>query len=124
MRALLLSAAVAAGLAGCATSRAPLMKMADARGEIRAAEQLNADAVAPANNYLLLARQEEEQGRQYLNAGQEIRAGYMLERAQADAELALSLATEAPARAEAERAIEQVKQLQSQTQTPATEVKP
>ena len=98
------------------------MKMADARGEIRAAEQLNADAVTPANHYLALARQEEEQGRMYLNAGQEIRAGYMLERAQADAELALSLATEAPARAEAERAIEQVKQLQSQV--PATEVKP
>lgn len=122
MRALLLGAAAVAGLAGCATSRAPLMRMADARGEIRAAEQLNADSISTASSYLALARQEEDQGRQLLNAGQETRASYLLERARTDAELALALATEAPARAEAQRAIDQVKQLQSQT--PATEVKP
>ena len=98
------------------------MKMADARGEIRAAEQLDADNVSSASSYLALARQEEDQGRMLLNVGQSRRAGYVLERAQADAELALALATEAPARAEAERAIDQVKQLQSQT--PATLVKP
>ncbi|HEY8210450.1 MAG TPA: hypothetical protein VIG99_23370 [Myxococcaceae bacterium] len=127
MRALLLTAATAAGLAGCATSRAPLMQMADARGEIRAAEQLNADHIPTASNYLALARQEEDQGRRLLNAGQETRASYVLARAKADAELALALATEAPVREEAQRAMDQVKQLQSQmpaTQAPPPEVKP
>jgi hypothetical protein len=114
----ILCAAVVAGLAGCATSRVPLNKMADARGEIRAAEQLDADHVSSAASYLALAREEEDRGRRLINAGQARRASYVLERAQADAELALALATEVPARADAERAIERVKQLQSQV--PAT----
>jgi hypothetical protein len=113
-----LCAAVLAGIAGCATSRAPLEKMADVRGEIRAAERLDADHVSTAASYLALAREEEDRGRRLINAGQHQRAAYVLERARADAELALSLATEIPARAEAEKAIEQVKQLQSQL--PAT----
>lgn len=121
MRAVLLAAAVAA-LAACAT-RAPLTKLADTRGEIRAAEQLDADRVATASTYLALARQEEEQGRRLINLGKAKRAGYVLERAQADAELALALAAEAPAKAEAQRALERVRQLQSQTPS-ATEVNP
>jgi hypothetical protein len=118
MRTMLCAAAVLAGLTGCATARAPLNKLADARGEIRAAEQLDADHVSTAANYLALAREEEDRGRRLLNSGQHRRASFVLERAQADAELALSLATEIPARADAERAIERVKQLQSQV--PAT----
>lgn len=114
----MLCAAVLAGLAGCATSRAPLNQMADARGEIRAAEQLDADHVSSAATYLSLAREEEDRGRRLINSGQQRRAAFVLERAQADAELALALATEIPARAEAERAIDRVKQLQSQV--PAT----
>jgi hypothetical protein len=116
MRATLLAAAVV-GLAGCAT-RAPIMKLADVRGEIRAAEQLDADRVAPASSYLDLAREEEEQGRRLLNFGKAYRAGYVLERAQADAELALALATEAPARDEARRALERVRQLRTQIPSP------
>src|SRR5690349_6921623 len=103
----LLCAAVLAGVAGCATSRAPLDKMADARGEIRAAEQLDADHVSTAASYLAMARAEEDRGRRLINGGQHRRAAVVLERARADAELALALATEIPARAEAQRAIDQ-----------------
>lgn len=114
MRAILLAAAVA-GLAGCATSRVPLMRLADARGEIRAAEQLQADRYPTASSYLDLARKEEDAGRRLLNLGQQRRAGYVLERAQADAELARALATEAPAKEEAQRTLDRVQKLQSQT---------
>src|SRR5262245_20092816 len=96
MRATLLAIAAVAGFAGCASSRVQLTRLADARGEIRAAEQLDADRIPTAAGYLDLARKEEDQGRQLLNLGEATRAGYVLERAQADAELALALATEAP----------------------------
>ena len=123
MRATFLAIAAVAGLAGCATSRVPLMRLADARGEIRAAEQLDADRIPNASRYLDLARKEEDHGRSLLNLGQTERAGYVLERAQADAELARSLATEAPARDEAQRTLDRVKQLQSQTPS-GSEVSP
>jgi hypothetical protein len=119
MRATLLVAAML-GVFGCATERAPMMKLADARGEIRAAEQLDADHVPTASSYLAQARQEEDDGRRLLNVGRGRRAAYVLERAQADAELALSLATESSARADAQRALDEVQKLQDQQQ----EVKP
>ncbi|HVE84886.1 MAG TPA: hypothetical protein VND93_18645 [Myxococcales bacterium] len=100
------------------------MKLADARGAVRAAEQFNADQVSPASSYLALARQETAEGKQLLEVGRKQRAGYVLERAAADAELALALASEAPVRAEAQRTLDQVQQLQQGVGGSGTEVKP
>ena len=82
---------------------------------IRAAEELGANKVPEAALHLQLAKDETEQAKQLVKDGNKRRAQTMLMRAQADAELALALAREAPTKAEAEKAAEQVKALQQNT---------
>jgi len=77
---------------------------------------MGAEKVPPASLHLQLAKEQEEQAKKLLNQGDKKRADVLLIRSQADAELALALAREAPASAEAQRALDRVKQLEQTAQ--------
>ena len=102
----LMGIGTALGLASaCATTAVPQERLTAAAGSIRAAEEVGADKVPAAALHLQLAREEAEQARELIKKKENLRADYVLQRAEADADLALSLAKEAPLRSEAQDAI-------------------
>ncbi|MDQ3264275.1 MAG: DUF4398 domain-containing protein [Myxococcota bacterium] len=104
---------------GCAgTQKIPVEQMTDSRAAIRAAEEMGAEQVPSAAHHLQLAKQQTERATRLLDEGEENRAAFLLERATADAELALSLAREEPVRIEAQRLLDQVRTLQTESETP------
>ncbi len=103
---------VMVALVRCASAPVTTEKLAGTEAPIRAAEELGATRVPEAALELRLARDEMEQAKQFLREGNKLRADMMLLRAQADAELAVALAREAPLQADARNAAEQVKALQ------------
>ncbi|MBF5044808.1 DUF4398 domain-containing protein [Aggregicoccus sp. 17bor-14] len=123
MRRVILGAGLLAGLAGCAgTQNVSTGALVDSQVSIREAEEAGAVQVPDAARHLQLAKEQTAEARKLLDGGDRDQAALYLQRAEADAQLALALAKEAPARAEAERAMEQVKALQNNPQTapPAT----
>ena len=99
-------------LAGCAR-HVPEEQLTNAKASVLAAEQLDAEKVPSAALHVQLAREQISEARMLLKEGQERRASLRLQRASADAELAVALAKEEPVRADAERALQEVKTLQS-----------
>jgi hypothetical protein len=100
----------------CASSPVDSERLAASEAAIRAAREMGAEKVPPAQLHLQLAKEQEEQAKKLLKDGDKKRADVLLIRSQADAELALALAREAPARAEAQRALDRVKQLEQSAQ--------
>ncbi len=101
-------------VAGCATT-VPAEKISAADASIRAAEELGAPKVPQASLHLQLAKENTGRAQKLISEGDPVRAtGYLL-RAQADAELAVAEAREAPMKVEAEQAIEKARALQEQT---------
>ena len=96
----------------CASTPVFTEKLAATEAPIRAAEELGATRVPQAALQLKLAQDEMEVAKQFLKDGNKQRADWLLLRAQADAELAVALAKEAPLEAEAKNATEQVRALQ------------
>ncbi len=103
-------------LSRCATTPVTTEKLSATEAPIRAAEELGATRVPEAALELKLAQDEMEQAKQLLKNGNKPRADMMLLRAQADAELAVALAKEAPLQADARNATERVKALQQSGQ--------
>ncbi len=103
----------ALGLA-CASTPVPHERLASASGAIRAAEETGADKVPTAALYLKLAKEGIERSQKLIKSDDNHRATLVLERAEADADLALSLAREAPLRAEAQKASEDLQAIKSQ----------
>lgn len=99
-------------LFACAGAPLNRERLGATEAAIRAAQETGAERVPPASLHLKLARDQEEQARELLGKGEKKRAGVLLIRSQADAELALALAREAPARAQAQQALDRVKQLE------------
>lgn len=98
---------------GCATTRTvPVEQLTDSRAAIRAAEEMGANEVPAAKQHLDLARLQTQRANSLLSQGEDRRAAFLLERATADAELAMSLAREQPTRIEAQRLLDQVKAIQ------------
>lgn len=95
--------------AGCA-SNAPLKTEASTSG-IRAAEEVGADKVPQASLHLQLAKEELQLAEQLSAAEEKDKATSMLQRAEADAELAVALSREDAEKGEARDAMEKVKQL-------------
>src|ERR1700704_3371035 len=85
----------------CASTPVFTEKLAATEAPIRAAEELGATRVPQAALQLKLAQDEMEVAKQFLKDGNKQRADWLLLRAQADAELAVALAKEAPLEAEA-----------------------
>ncbi|MCU1282274.1 MAG: hypothetical protein JWM53_5820 [bacterium] len=81
-----------------------------------AAREAGADSDAQANAYLAKARQELEQARAAMDAGDNEQADGLLIRARADGELATSLAREGRVRAQADDVTRRAQALRRQTQ--------
>ena len=108
--------AMAAGTAviglGCASSP-PLRTEASSSG-IRAAEEVGADKVPQAALHLQLAKEELQNAKALAANSEKERAVSMLSRAEADAELAVALSREDAERAEAQGAMDRVRQLRQE----------
>ncbi|HYO51790.1 DUF4398 domain-containing protein [Archangium sp.] len=116
MRRAIVGAGLLLGLAGCAgAQRVPTEQLVDSQVTIRQAEEAGAEAVPDAAQHLQWAREQTSEARRLLERNERDKAALYLQRAEADAELALALAREAPARAEADRILQQVQQLQQNT---------
>ena len=113
MRRAIVGAGLLLGVAGCAgAQKVPTEALVDSQVSIRAAEEAGAIQVPDAARHLELAKEQTREARELLDDGKREEAALYLQRAEADAELAVALAREAPARAEAQRAKEQVQALQ------------
>ncbi len=95
-------------VAGCAN--APLRTEASASG-IRAAEEAGAAKVPQASLHLQLAKEELELAKGLAAKGEKEKAASMLLRAEADAELAVTLSRGDAEKSEAQGAVERVRQL-------------
>jgi hypothetical protein len=95
----------------CASIPAPQERLVASQAAIRAAEEVGANQVPAASLHLQLAREQTEHAKKLMDQGDNRRAEYSLLRAESDAELALQLAKEAPARAEAQAALDRVQDL-------------
>lgn len=116
MRRAIVGAGLLLGLAGCASAqKVPTEQLVDSQVSIRQAEAAGAETVPDAAQHLQWAREQTSEARKLLEHNERDKAALYLKRAEADAELALALAREAPARAEADRVLQQVQQLQQDT---------
>lgn len=95
-------------ITGCAS--APLRTEASTSG-IRAAEEAGAAKVPQASLHLQLAKEELEKARELSTKGEKDEATSMLTRAEADAELAVTLSHSDAEKSEAQAAVERVRQL-------------
>ena len=99
-------------IAGCATA-VPTEKVAlAADASIRAAEELGAPKIPQASLHLQLAKEETGRAEKLIADGDPKRAEGILTRAQADAELAVAEAREAPMKIEAQQEMEKARALQ------------
>ena len=100
--------------AGCAAGVSN-EKVAATDSSIRAAEELGAPKVPQAALHLQLAKEENEHAQKFIKDGDPKHAEGQLMRAQADAELALALAREAPMQVEAQQEADKAHSLLQQT---------
>mgnify|MGYP002648887703 CR=1 FL=1 len=116
MRRALVGMGLVVGWVGCAGMGArqlpPTEQLVDSQVTIRQAEEAGASANPTAAQHLEWAREQTQGARRLLELNRKADAALYLQRAEADAQLALALAREAPARAEADRVFQVVQQLQ------------
>lgn len=103
-----------ASAAGCASLPAPTGRVASSEAAARSAREVGAERVPQAALELRLAEEQIAKAKELMANGDNERADLMLQRAQADAELALSLAREDQARNDAAQVVAQVTQLRGQ----------
>lgn len=96
--------------AGCATQQAavPRDQLVSANTTLENARQSGAAQVPPAERHLQLAQEQYQHATKLIEQGENRRAAFVLERAQADAELAWALSQELQVRAEAQRLLQQL----------------
>src|SRR5262245_57302741 len=85
----------------CASAPVPAERLASAEAATRGATEVGAQTAPQAALHLKLARDQITQAKGLIEAGDNARAERVLMRAEADAELALAIAREGTARAEA-----------------------
>ena len=100
----------AALLGGCATLPVPTGNMENSLGTIRAAEEVGAANLPQAKLHLQLAKEQTAGARELLAKEETDMAGFLLMRAEADGQLALALAHENTARADAKTAADKLNQ--------------
>jgi len=81
----------------CATAALPPEQLASTEASLRAAQELGAQSIPKAELHLRLAKEEVAQARKFAESGDEDLGKMQLERAKADAELAVALSREATA---------------------------
>ena len=110
--AILLPVAVIAAV-GCASYPAPTQGLADAQAAQRSAQELGAAGQPAAQLHLRLAEEQITRAKAAIDGGDNERASLLLARAKSDAELALALAREQGATADAQRATDHLNTLRS-----------
>lgn len=101
-------------LVGCGSSLPPPSdRLASAEAAARSARELGAEKDPKAQLHLKFASEQIEGAKKLMADGNNKRADLVLQRANADAELSVMLAKENAARAEADRAQQKVKDLES-----------
>jgi hypothetical protein len=100
--------------AGCASFPAPTERMASSEAAARSAREVGAERVPQASLQLRLSEEQIARAKALMAEGDNEQADLLLQRAQADAELSLSLAREDQARKEAAQLVAQVAQLRAQ----------
>lgn len=109
-------ALLALGLVACAAAPPPTHKLSDSKAAVRAAEEVGAGEAPQAALHLKLARDQIASAERLMRDDENEDARYMLERAEADAELAIALAKAAGERAAAEDAMRKVERLKRQSE--------
>ena len=104
-------------LCGCASIKIPTERLERESASERGAEELGASTVPSAKLHLQLAKDQTETAKRLAAQGDE-RALLVMQRAEADAELALVLAREVQTHREAMAATEDLKTLQTNKGTP------
>ena len=100
-----------AGILGCGGAAPPTEKVASTEAAIRGAQEVGAPAVPQAALHLKLAQEQLDKAKALMQDGNNKRADSVLMRAQADAELAVSLARESNTRTDAQQTVDQVRAL-------------
>jgi hypothetical protein len=100
---------------GCASAPLPTQQMSETQGAIRAADELGAARYPRANLHLKMAKDQARHAELLIRDEQMEEARAVLQRAEADAELALTLAREAQLRSEAREAMNRVDELKRST---------
>jgi len=103
-------------LAACASAPPPTQRIASAQESVAAARQAGANDSALASLYLQSAQEQIGFAKGLVKKGDMDRAELVLLRADADADLASSLAREQSARAQAEQAVAMLQSMQRQQQ--------
>lgn len=96
--------AAAAILGGCATTLPPTGSMENSLATIRAAEEVGAANIPQAKLHLELAKEQNKSAEALMEKELNEEAGFVIMRAEADAELSLAMARENAARIEAQQA--------------------
>jgi len=96
---------------GCGGAPVPAERLASAEAATRGAAEVGSESVPQAALHLKMARDQIAQAKGFIELGDQDRAALVLARAEVDAELALSLARENTARAEARAVLAQVESM-------------
>lgn len=104
--------AVLVFLVACGGAPSPDRELVAAEAAIRGAQEIGAPSIPDASLHLRLAERQVDKAKALMRDGNNGRATLMLMRAQADAELAVSLARENTLKSEAKEAADMVKDLE------------
>ncbi len=107
-----------AAMAGCASGPTFSQSSQASKSAIRAAGEVGAGELPSAALYLQLAKEELERARVLTADGDKEQAASLLTRAEADAELAITLSHVQSEKMESARALERVRQLREDNQLP------
>jgi hypothetical protein len=106
-------AALACLASACGSAATPAQQLTNSKASVSAAEAVGAENVPKARYHLKLARDQIATGEALIGDGNMAEADLVLQRAQADAELALSLSRETSIRAEAAEAKKKLEKLRA-----------
>jgi hypothetical protein len=113
MRYVALTVAGIALLTGCGSYPAPTEHVVTSQASVRAAQEVGAQNNPQAALHLKLAQEQVTQAQQLMQDGENKRAEFVLLRAESDAELAVALARESSARAQAQQALDELRALKN-----------
>lgn len=109
-------AALALAAIGCGGAAVPHDQLASSQAAIRAAEEVGATKIPTAELHLKFAKDQVAKAKALIADDENEEALRALQRAQADAELAIAITKETAVRTEAEQAMAQVQALRQQIQ--------
>jgi len=102
------------GATACASAPVPAERLASAEATVRGATEIGAEATPQAALHLKMARDQIAEAKKSIAAGDTEQAAWALNRAQADAELALALARETEAKNRANAVLTEARMLRQQ----------